>query len=114
MDANFIGIDLFAGAGGLSLGAEMAGVEVAIAVEKDPFAAQTYSLNHPLTVVLEQDITDLTEIPAIDNPENKQTILFGGPPCQGFSTSNRRTWNRDNPKNWLYQEFIRGRFEYVD
>lgn len=46
-----IGIDLFSGAGGLSLGAEMAGVNVAIAVESDPYAAQTYRVNHPRTML---------------------------------------------------------------
>lgn len=34
-------------------------------------------------------------------------ILFGGPPCQGFSTSNQKTRNRMNPQNWLFYEFLR-------
>ena len=51
-----IGIDLFSGAGGLSLGAEMAGVNVAIAVESDPYAAQTYRVNHPRTLIINEDI----------------------------------------------------------
>ena len=56
MGEKIIGIDLFSGAGGLSLGAEMAGIDVRIAVESDPFAAKTYKLNHPKTVVLNKDI----------------------------------------------------------
>ena len=35
------------------------------------------------------------------------TVLFGGPPCQGFSTSNQKTRNSDNPDNWLFEEYIR-------
>jgi len=34
-------------------------------------------------------------------------ILFGGPPCQGFSTSNQRTRNKENQNNWLFLEFFR-------
>ena len=47
-----IGIDIFSGAGGLSLGAEMAGFEILYAVEKDTSAAMTYRSNHPDTLVL--------------------------------------------------------------
>jgi DNA (cytosine-5)-methyltransferase 1 len=98
-------IDLFAGAGGMSLGAELAGVKVIYAIEKNPFAAETYKLNHPNTTVFVSDIKDITEIPIFD--KSMATILFGGPPCQGFSSSNRRTNNTKNENNWLYKEFIR-------
>ena len=103
--ANIMGIDLFSGAGGLSLGAEMAGIDVAIAVENDPIAAQTYKINHPHTIVLNKDICSVSnlQINEISNP----IILFGGPPCQGFSTSNQKTRNKENPKNWLFKEFFR-------
>ncbi len=105
----FIGIDLFAGAGGLSLGAEMAGIDVKIAVESDVFAAKTYKVNHPTTLVLNKDIktidNDLKE--NLLDCSNNNLILFGGPPCQGFSTSNQKTRNKQNPQNWLFEEFIR-------
>ena len=104
---NFIGIDLFAGAGGLSLGANLAGIDVLLAVEKDVYAAETYAYNHPKTTVLNDDIANLTKLPLNTINTFKQKILFGGPPCQGFSTSNRRTSHRNNPQNWLYHEFIR-------
>ena len=100
-----IGIDLFAGAGGLSLGAEMAGINVAIAVENDKFAAQTYQHNHPHTHMIVDDIQNINKIELC--AEGVKTVLFGGPPCQGYSTSNQKTRNKDNPKNWLFQEFIR-------
>lgn len=100
-----IGIDLFSGAGGLSLGAEMAGINVAIAVENDPYAAQTYRINHPHTLMINEDICQVSNL-QIDRG-NQSLVLFGGPPCQGFSTSNRKTRNKDNPQNWLYKDFFR-------
>lgn len=104
MKKELIGIDLFSGAGGLSLGAEMAGVCVKIAVESDLYAAKTYQLNHPNTLMLNQDIRTIKELP-IDR--SLPSVLFGGPPCQGFSTSNQKNRNKNNPQNWLFKEFIR-------
>ena len=101
---DFYGIDLFAGAGGLSLGAKLAGVHVTHAIEKNSAAASTYRLNHPKTVVIEDDIS------RIEPPVKKsgaKIILFGGPPCQGFSTSNQKTRNLKNSQNWLFKEFFR-------
>ena len=50
-------IDLFAGCGGLSLGFEMAGFEIPVAVEIDAWASETYKNNHPDTKVITDDIT---------------------------------------------------------
>ena len=99
-----IGVDLFAGAGGLSLGARWAGIDVRLAVEKDYYAARTYKQNHPTTTIKNGDIRDIKEI---DIEKDSTSILFGGAPCQGFSTSNQKTRNKDNPSNWLFQEFVR-------
>ena len=89
----------------MSLGAQMAGVDVVLAVEKDSHAAQTYRRNHPQTELIE---TSIEEVKSIDVPKTDRTsILFGGPPCQGFSTSNQRTRTRQNISNWLFEEFIR-------
>lgn len=98
------GIDVFSGAGGMSIGAEWAGIETVLAVDADPHAARTYALNHPDAEVVCSDIR------AIDfKPYNtgEECILFGGPPCQGFSTSNQRTRNSKNENNWLFREFLR-------
>lgn len=105
MRENVIGIDLFSGAGGLSLGAEMAGITVKCAIEKDATAVETYKANHPLTDTICDDIRRIRQIkiPQWQAP----VVLFGGAPCQGFSSSNRRTNNRLNPENWLYKEFVR-------
>lgn len=100
-----IGVDLFAGAGGLSLGAIQAGIDVCFGVEADPYAAATYAINHPNTTVYAGDIRNLEEI-NIDC-QGQTTILFGGPPCRGFSTSNQKTRNLENSSNWLFEEFLR-------
>lgn len=105
IERQIIGIDLFSGAGGMSLGAEMAGVSVKYAIEKNIHAAETYKINHPNTHVINYDIREFITIP--NDLGDGTTILFGGAPCQGFSTSNRRTNNRNNPDNWLYKEFVR-------
>lgn len=81
MKKQVIGVDLFAGAGGLSLGAEMAGITVKYAIEIDPFAAETYKTNHPLTLVINDDIRRVSHL-SCDFSEN-QLVLFGGAPCQG-------------------------------
>ncbi|MDB4950154.1 MAG: hypothetical protein JWM27_2803 [Gemmatimonadetes bacterium] len=100
-----IGIDLFAGAGGMSLGATRAGVNVTIAVESDANAALTYRRNHPGTICHVQDVRTFA-LPILDR-DGEEVIMFGGPPCQGFSTSNQRTRTRENPSNWLFREFLR-------
>jgi len=102
---SFIGVDLFAGAGGMSLGAEWAGVDVVVAIENNRYAAETYRFNHPKTRVINEDIRNVDKI-EIDRNGSK-LIVFGGPPCKGFSTSNQRTRNSENPKNWLFKEFFR-------
>lgn len=103
-----VGVDIFSGAGGLSLGAEMAGVHIAFAVENNKSAAETYRFNHPETPVLCADIHDINPLEHLPhlNP-NDQLIVFGGPPCQGFSTSNTVTRNMRNPNNSLFEEFVR-------
>ena len=103
-----IGIDLFAGAGGLSLGASHAGVRVEFAVESEPHAARTYKVNHPDAVVFANDIRTLTpaHLARWANARD-ELVVFGGPPCQGFSWSNVRTRNPSNVSNWLFEEFLR-------
>ncbi|MCF8256902.1 MAG: DNA cytosine methyltransferase [Flavobacteriales bacterium] len=100
-----IGVELFSGAGGMSLGAALAGVNVKFAVENDRDAVNTFKFNHPDTTVYDQDIRTLKRI-AIAK-DSKPTILFGGPPCQGFSTSNQRNRSAENANNWLFKEYVR-------
>lgn len=99
-----IGIDLFAGAGGMSLGAEMAGVDTKIAVEIHHAAFETYRQNHPDCTVLQMGVEHLQNLGAPYPSED--LVVFGGPPCQGFSTSNQRTRTASNKKNWMFQAFV--------
>ena len=89
----------------MSLGARQAGVEIIGAVERCAHAARTYSLNFPGVPMIPDDIRSVKELPA--KPKEAVSVLFGGPPCQGFSTSNQRTRTTLNPNNWLFGEFIR-------
>jgi DNA (cytosine-5)-methyltransferase 1 len=100
-----IGIDLFAGAGGMSVGAAAAGIETRVAVEFDRDAAATYARNHPDVQIHADDIRRFVGLPYAHLP--RPLVVYGGPPCQGFSTSNQRTRNAENPRNWLFREFIR-------
>ena len=99
-----IGVDLFAGAGGMSLGAEQAGISVEVSVECEVNAASTYALNHPDTRIINDKIENIKNL-HISKNGNSPKILFGGPPCQGFSTSNQKTRSLDNPSNWLFKDF---------
>ena len=105
-----VAIDLFAGAGGLSLGFEMAGFSVGFAVERDANAAATYRFNHPGTILFQEDIRKLDPDTCLRECSLGRTAvdaLICGLPCQGFSESNRRTRNLDNPRNHLYTELLR-------
>lgn len=97
------GIDIFSGAGGLSIGAEMAGIKIDLAIEYDKNSADTFSENHPNTTILIENIRNVKFDKKYKNP----FIVFGGPPCQGFSTSNLKTRNTENSNNSLFKEFIR-------
>lgn len=97
---------MFSGAGGMSLGARIAGVDVQLALDLDKYAAATYVHNHkPLYGFYVGDIRGF-KVKSIETG-GKKTVVFGGPPCQGFSTSNQRTRSADNANNWLFEEFIR-------
>ena len=75
------------------------------AVEKCPMAAATYRRNFPETPIFVGDIRNLNSVPRPSG--DTRTIVFGGPPCQGFSTSNQRTRSASNPANWMFEQFIR-------
>ena len=106
-----IGIDLFSGAGGMSLGARNAGINVILAVESDYNAVMTYRKNYvPQMGIQHIDIRNFN--PNEFKINKKPLIVFGGPPCQGFSSANQRTRSLTNEDNWLYKEFIRVVKEY--
>ena len=103
-----IGVDLFAGAGGLSLGFEQAGFDVKAAVEIDPVHCAVHEYNFPETVVIPGSVADLTgdEIRRKAGLVGKQIdCVFGGAPCQGFSLIGQRVF--DDPRNKLVLDFVR-------
>lgn len=102
-----IGIDLFAGAGGMSLGAIQSGIKVVAAVENDSWAAMTHRHNFKEAKVICENIKDVTAKALNINQRKEPLIIFGGPPCRGFSTSNQKNRSSANPSNWLFLEYIR-------
>jgi DNA (cytosine-5)-methyltransferase 1 len=103
-----IGIDLFSGAGGLSLGFEQAGFDVAAAVEIDPVHCAVHKFNFPHTAVIPGTVEGLSAsaIRAASGIGDRQVdCVFGGAPCQGFSLIGHRVL--DDPRNKLVLEFVR-------
>lgn len=103
-----IGIDLFAGAGGLSLGFERAGFDVVAAVEIDPIHCAVHEFNFPNTVTICKSVIDLdgAEIRSRARIGDQDVdVVFGGAPCQGFSMIGKRAM--DDPRNALVHHFVR-------
>lgn len=101
-------VDLFAGAGGLSLGFEQAGYDVAAAVELDPIHAATHEYNFPYATTLCRDVSTVTgdEIRSKTGIGRREVhAVVGGAPCQGFSLMGKRAL--DDPRNQLINEFAR-------
>jgi DNA (cytosine-5)-methyltransferase 1 len=103
-----IGIDLFAGAGGMSLGFEQAGFDVVAAVEIDPVHCAVHKFNFPHCTVLPRSVVEITgaEIRiAAGIGTRRVDVVFGGAPCQGFSMIGQRVF--DDPRNALVRDFLR-------
>jgi DNA (cytosine-5)-methyltransferase 1 len=103
-----IGVDLFAGAGGLSLGFEQAGFDVVAAVEVDPIHALVHKFNFPDCAVLPKSVAQLSGADirqAAGIGDRPVDVVFGGAPCQGFSLMGQRTL--EDPRNALVREFVR-------
>ncbi len=113
-------VDLFAGAGGFSLAAELAGLKVLAAIELDKWAQETYRSNFIAGRSPEDqhrlygDIMDIEPSDMLNDigiEKGELDILVGGPPCQGFSTHRINGAGIDDPRNELllrYFDFVSG------
>ncbi|HVB33671.1 MAG TPA: DNA cytosine methyltransferase [Patescibacteria group bacterium] len=103
-----VAVELFAGAGGMSLGFEQAGFDVAVAVDIDPIHCAVHEFNFPHCAVICGDAAKVSGAQirkAAGLRDLTVDVVFGGPPCQGFSLIGHRVLN--DPRNRLLQEFVR-------
>jgi DNA (cytosine-5)-methyltransferase 1 len=103
-----IAVDLFAGVGGMTLGFEQAGFDVLASVEIDPIHCATHEYNFPMWTAICASVTeisgdDIRQRSKIGDREVE--VVFGGPPCQGFSMMGKRAF--DDPRNQLVSHFMR-------
>lgn len=95
-------ISLFSGAGGMDVGFKAAGFDVVAANEMDKYACETFRANHPESELIEGDIDtcgeSLYSYTGVD-------VVFGGPPCQGFSVAGKM--DPDDPRSKLIFSFCR-------
>lgn len=100
-------IDLYCGAGGMSLGFEQAGFDIILGVDRDAYHCAAHERNFPYGKTLCISIENLKgeAIKSICNLEGELDLVFGGPPCQGFSTMGKR--DAEDPRNSLVGEFVR-------
>lgn len=99
-------LDLFAGAGGMTLGFKNAGIKSVGAVEVDRFAAETFMHNFPEIPMYHRDIHSFTNEEIIERFSGVD-IIAGGPPCQGFSVAGPSQYGIIDKRNTLIMEFFR-------
>jgi DNA (cytosine-5)-methyltransferase 1 len=108
-------LDLFCGAGGMSLGFQNAGCEILGGIDKNPHAIRTHHRNFPnCKLKLDaQPIESLINLSQLDIQPGEVDILIGGPPCQVFSLVGKGKMRslgkqiESDIRNFLYEQFIR-------
>lgn len=100
-------LDLFCGAGGLSLGFKLAGYNIIGGIDFQPDAIATHEKNFKDSISICGDIKEISDDKIKELFGNKVDIIIGGPPCQGFSAGNRQQKLEEDPRNKLFFEFIR-------
>lgn len=105
----YTAVSLFSGCGGFCEGVELAGFGIRVAVELDKFACQTYRYNFPKVPLYEGDVAKFLNTPGEDHVKKYKLdgadLVFGGPPCQGYSQIGTRDLN--DHRNRLYEEYAR-------
>lgn len=107
-NSNLTAIDLFCGAGGLSLGFIQNGFEISLANDIDDSCIKTYIHNHPsvpIENIILGDIDNVIENISEYSRFKDIDVIIGGPPCQGFSRANQQRI-KDDPRNKLYKYFL--------
>ncbi|MBD2042864.1 DNA cytosine methyltransferase [Microcoleus sp. FACHB-672] len=96
------GLSLFSGAGGMDVGFIRAGIKVVGANDIDRDACLTYEANHPGAIIkcgdINEHLIDIRQFEGVD-------VVFGGPPCQGFSVAGKM--NPDDPRSQLLWVFMK-------
>lgn len=103
-----VGVDLFCGVGGMSLGFEQAGFDVIAAADVEKVHVDTYSKNFPTCTALCLDLALVSGDKFKEQAAIKDKhidVVFAGPPCQGFSTIGKR--QREDPRNFLLNDLAR-------
>lgn len=102
-------ISLFSGAGGLDIGFENAGFEIAVAVEIDSACCDTLRCNRPNMPIINKSVTDVSGQEILDAANlqmGEAALVIGGPPCQSFSLAGLRKGLEDDRGKLLF-EFVR-------
>ena len=103
-------IDLFAGAGGLSLGfMQTQKYDIKVAFENSPYMQNTYRRNHP-NVEVQGDVCT-ADYADIVRKHGTIDVVIGGPPCQGFSNANRQKNHVISQNNMLVKQYLRAIIE---
>lgn len=101
-------VDLFSGAGGISVGLEDAGFSVLLGNDFNTASAKTYRKNFPAHEFIEGDVRDVSGVAIAKRTGiecGELDVLIGGPPCQGFSIIGSRLVR--DARNDLFKEFLR-------
>ena len=108
MNSQPLAIDLFCGVGGMSLGFKQAGFRVVGAFDNEEKHVRAYKKNFPHVAANQADLRKSTGkelLDSLDLDDDVIDIVFGGPPCQGFSLGGIRSL--DDERNLLIYEFAR-------
>ncbi|MEG4005848.1 DNA cytosine methyltransferase [Microcoleus sp. Pol11C1] len=108
-------LDIFCGAGGMSLGFQNAGCEILGGIDKNPHAIRTHHRNFPKCTLMRdaQSIESITDLSKLELKPGDIDILIGGPPCQVFSVVGKGKMKslgkhiESDARNFLYEDFVR-------